>query len=50
VQQSKKEACYAVIDLAGIRAALIEHGVDPFQKLPGDFFNHVGKIDRAAAA
>jgi hypothetical protein len=49
VQQSKDGASYAVVDPAGIRRALTEHGLDPFQKLPGDFFNLVAKIDRAAA-
>jgi hypothetical protein len=50
VQRSKNGASYAVVDPAGIRRALTERGLDPFQKLPGDFFNHVAKIDRAAAA
>lgn len=50
VQQTKDGASYVVVDPAGIRRALIEHGLDPFLKLPGDFFNHVAKIDRAAAA
>jgi hypothetical protein len=51
VQPSKGwgSACYAVVDPAGIRRALTDHGLDPRQKLPGDFFNHVAKIDRAAA-
>lgn len=39
----------AVVDPAVFRRALTEHGLDPFQKLPGDFFNHVANIDRAAA-
>lgn len=50
VQQTKDGASYVVVDPAGIRRALIEHGLDPFLKLPGDFFNHVAKIDKAAAA
>lgn len=50
VQQSKDGASYVGVDSAGIRRALTEHGLDPFQRLPGDFFNHVAKIDRAAAA
>jgi hypothetical protein len=43
VQQSKDGASYAVVDPAGIRRALTERGLDPFQ------INHVAKIDRAAA-
>lgn len=49
VQQSKDGASYLVVDPAGIRRALAELGLAPLQRLPGDFFNHVAKIDRAAA-
>ncbi len=47
VQQSKDGASYVVIDPAGIGRALAEHGLDRFQRLLGDFFDHVSKIDRA---
>jgi hypothetical protein len=50
VQQSKDGASYIVVDPAGVRRALTEHGLDPLQRLPGYFFNHLAKIDRAAAA
>jgi hypothetical protein len=44
VRQSKNGACYEVVDPTGIRRALLEHGLDPLKRLPGDFFNHVAKI------
>ncbi len=44
ITQSRNGACYEVADPTGIRNALVEHGIDPLQRLPGDFFNHVAKI------
>jgi hypothetical protein len=44
VAQSKNGACYAVVDPSELRRVLIDHGLDPLKKLPGDFFNHVAKI------
>jgi hypothetical protein len=48
VQQSKDGASYIVEDPEGIGRALAEHGLDRLQRLPGDFFDHVSKINRAA--
>lgn len=45
VQLSRDGACYVVVEAAGIYRALTERGFDPFQRLPGDFFNHVAKIE-----
>jgi hypothetical protein len=45
VQLSTDGACYVVVDPAGICRALRERGLDPFQRLPGDFFNEVAKIE-----
>jgi hypothetical protein len=44
ITQSKNGARYEVVDPTGIRRALLEHGLDPLKRLPGDFFNHVAKI------
>jgi hypothetical protein len=44
VQSGVDGACYVTVDAVGIYTALTEHGIDPFVRLPGDFFNHVANI------
>lgn len=36
---------YVVVDAAGIHRALTERGLDPFRRLPGDFFNDVANLE-----